>query len=284
MDKTQSDYKIFFFDVGHGDATLIQNIPTGRSVLIDANESIPVLDALGHADQLDAIFVTHWDADHINGIPHIVSRMSGSRQNRASVFINLQTADTRIATRLKKTLREAQEDGKIEIRPACISRDLPDSTNQIHGKFDILWPHYKDLISKSGSDRNFTSLVLRFQAGLFSILLGGDADGEVWPQINHKKIEADVLKYPHHGAQLKKKNQDRAWSAEDIVLNVKPDWVIVSVGENNVYGHPSEEFIAARSKFSETRFLSTENGTIEMRVISVTGKVKSEQNNEGMSF
>src|SRR3990167_1617333 len=72
-----SPLRIFALDVGQGDATLVVG-PTGRSLLIDggpAGEGIgtilPTLSSLG-IDQINWIVATHYDADHIGGIPEVM--------------------------------------------------------------------------------------------------------------------------------------------------------------------------------------------------------------------
>lgn len=74
--------KIYILNVGQGDSTLIIT-PRGRTVLIDGGKPgkgreviLPFLESegIGH---LDAIVATHYDADHIGGIPEVIAGKDG---------------------------------------------------------------------------------------------------------------------------------------------------------------------------------------------------------------
>jgi len=265
MHKLQYNYNIIFFNVGQGDATLIQSVSTKSSVLIDAKNGKPICNFLCNAAKLEAIFITHWDQDHIYGIPEILNWLSENRQNQIDVFVSPKNSCSKIAKRLARRLNEADEDKIISIKSP-----FNENIKKIGGDFYVLWPQYKQCVINP-DERNNSSLVLRFEAKLFTLLLGGDADGSVWPQIDAKWLKADILKYPHHGAKLKKSEND--WSGTELISAVKPRRVVVSVGKNNSYCHPSSEFKKANSNFSEIEFFSTENGNINIQVETTTGKM-----------
>lgn len=272
MNLDRYDYKIIFVDVGQGDATFIINNSTSECVLIDAGDRKKVCNILKKFGKLNSIFLTHWDSDHIRGIPNIIEWLT-KRNQKVSILVNIQLADSKIAKRLRRTLDLAEEEGIIEIEDAYIKKE-PKVINKIGGEFTILWPTYKNLITKP-EDRNFNSLIMRFKAGIVKLLLCGDADGSVWSKIDHSLIEADILKYPHHGAKLKEKEID--WSAKELIEHVKPKWIIVSVGQKNQYCHPSEEFIEAESEYNNINFLYTsDNGTIEIIIDILVGKIELE--------
>ena len=89
MGKIQYDYEVIFIDVGQGDATLIHQLSNMHSVLVDAGIATPVLTALKQSTQLKAIFVTHWDKDHIGGMSAVINWLSNKYQKAINVFINL---------------------------------------------------------------------------------------------------------------------------------------------------------------------------------------------------
>ena len=72
MVDVQYDYEAIFIDVGQGDATVINQLSQMHSVLIDAGASTPVLSVLKQTNRLEAIFITHWHADHIRGMPSVI--------------------------------------------------------------------------------------------------------------------------------------------------------------------------------------------------------------------
>ena len=181
MGKIQYDYEVIFIDVGQGDATLIHQLSNMHSVLIDAGIANPVLTALKQSIHLEAIFVTHWDKDHIGGMSSVINWLSNQYRRDVDVFINLQDASTKIAKIFRRTLDEAYNDGTIIIKPAC--NDSKDPFEIINGKFLVLWPPHAIVITHP-DNRNFGSLILRFEVGDFSLLLGGDAGGDVWPLVD----------------------------------------------------------------------------------------------------
>lgn len=272
MDKAQHDYEVVFINVGQGDASIIRQLPNMHAVLIDAAVGKTVLSILRETDKLQAIFVTHWDKDHIGGMPAVINWLSNQNQKEVKVFINLQYASTDIARKFRRTLDEAHEERTIVFKSAC--NDLREQVEIIDGKFSILWPPYAIVITHP-DNRNLGSLILRFKAGAFSLLLGGDAGGHVWPRVDQTALKTDVFKYPHHGGELF--TGENSWSADELISKVNPDWIIVSVGANNPHGHPSEEFIDAQSRHPNIQVLYTSEGNINLQIKSSTGHIRMRQ-------
>lgn len=272
MGKIQYDYEVIFIDVDQGDATLINWLSNMHSVLIDAGIPNPVLAILKQSAQLEAIFITHWDKDHIGGMPAVIKWLSNQYQKAIYIFINSQYATTDIAKKIRRTLDEAYEDGTIVLKFAC--NDSKDPIEIIDGSFLILWPPSAKVITRP-EDRNFGSLILRFEVGDFSLLLGGDAGGDVWPQVDQTVLKADVFRYPHHGGELF--TGKSSWSADDLISKVNPDWIVVSVGLNNPHGHPSEEFIDAQSRHPNIQDLYTTEGNINFQIKSAAGNIRVRQ-------
>ena len=149
-------------------------------------------------------------------------------------------------------------------------KEFPKHVELIDGNFLILWPlHETGLLYPD--DRNLDSLILRFEVREFSLLLGGDAKGDVWPQLDQTALKADIFRYPHHGGKLCKNKDD--WSANELISKVNPDWVVVSVGKNNPYDHPSEEFRQAKSRYPTIQFFDTTKGNIRLQIKSSTGNL-----------
>ncbi|MFV9645522.1 MAG: ComEC/Rec2 family competence protein [Desulfobacterales bacterium] len=267
MGKIQYDYEAIFINVGQGDATIIHNLSDMHSVLVDAGIPNPVLSVLKQSAELEAIFITHWDKDHVGGMPTVIE---DQRQNIVEIFVNHQHATTDIAKRLTRTLHAAYNDGKIKLKPACNDSKYP--VEIINGKFLILWPPHAIVITRPDDhDRNFGSVILRFEVGRFSLLLGGDAKGDVWPQLDQAALKADVLRYPHHGGKLYKNKDD--WSADKLITKVNPDWVVLSVGKKKQHGHPSKEFRQAKSRYPTIQFFYTTKSNIRLQIETSTGNI-----------
>ncbi len=272
MNKVEHDYEVIFVDVGQGDATLIRQLSNMNSVLIDAGVVNPVLSVLKRSAELEGIFITHWDEDHIGGIPAVIGWIKDQHQKAVRVFVNRQVQSTDISRRLCQTFDEALENKTIIFQMAY--KEFPKQVNLIGGSFFILWPLH-EIGVLNPKDRNLDSLILRFEVGKFALLLGGDAKGNVWPRIDQTDLKADVLRYPHHGGKLYNNKGD--WSADELISKVDPGWIVVSVGKENPYDHPSEEFMSAKSKYPNILFFSTAEGNINLQIESSAGNIRMEK-------
>ena len=110
----------------------------------------------------------------------------------------------------------------------------------------------KDQVKTGGNLPNANSIVLRLDYGDFSMLLTGDAE----EQTEHRMLTKDVnlkvkvLKVAHHGSKYA--------ASQEFVERVKPEVAIISCGEWNRYGHPSQIVLdrlrAAGAKLYRTDF------------------------------
>jgi len=254
--------------VGQGDATVINQLSNMHSVLIDAAVGNPVISVLKDSGELQAIFITHWHKDHIGGMSSVINWLEKQQQTIVNVYINPQHSSTIIAKNLRRTLDEKYNDGIIDLKPAY--NNEKDSIEIANGKFLILWPRWKEIITKPDK-LNLGSLIILFKVGAVTLLFGGDAGGDVWPQVAPTAIEADIFKYPHHAGALHKNEND--WAADQLISKVKSDWIIFSVGKKKQHGHPSKEFFTAQAKHPNIHFLSTNKGNIHLQIESAAGKI-----------
>ena len=87
-------------------------------------------------------------------------------------------------------------------------------------------------------DANDTSLVLRIDYGDTSVLLTGDMEQKAEDDLvaSGANLDVDVLQVGHHGSET---------STGYVFLNaVLPEVGVISVGEGNSYGHPSEDTLS----------------------------------------
>jgi competence protein ComEC len=92
----------------------------------------------------------------------------------------------------------------------------------------------RDQMRTGGNLPNANSIVIRLDYGEFSMLLTGDAEEQTEHRMltRDQNLKAKVIKISHHGSKY-------ATSA-DFVDRVKPEVAIISCGEWNRYGHPSQ--------------------------------------------
>jgi len=85
---------------------------------------------------------------------------------------------------------------------------------------------------------NDTSIVLRIDYGETSFLFTGDMEKGAEADLidSGANLKADVLKAGHHGSDTS--------SSYQFIREVMPDYVVISVGQDNSYGHPSNEVLS----------------------------------------
>lgn len=109
----------------------------------------------------------------------------------------------------------------------------------------------KEQLKTGGNLPNANSIVARLDYGDFSMLLPGDAEEQTEHQMLTKdlSLKAKILKVAHHGSKYA--------TAQDFLDRVKPDVAIISSGEWNRYGHPSQ-IVLDRLKSMNTKIFRTD--------------------------
>ena len=103
---------------------------------------------------------------------------------------------------------------------------------------------------------NDMSIIVKIVYGNTSFLFTGDAEIEAEYDLLESEydLHSTVLKVGHHGSDTS--------SSYDFLREVKPRYAIISVGENNLYGHPSETTLDRLSDIGATIYRTDINGTI----------------------
>lgn len=219
--------KIIFFDVGQGDAAMI-DLPQDTQVLIDGGDGKDILEKLGkylpfYDKKIELMIMTHPDKDHIGGLVEVLKYyeveqvlMPGIKCEKAIC----QERDRLIAEK------------NIPVRYAEFGQNI-----KIGNEIDmfVLYP-FESLKDEEVKDSNDASIVLKFVINNNSYLLTGDAGFKVDRQLLDKNInlEAKILKVSHHGS--------KHGTSNEFLRSVKPEKTIISVGKNS-YGHPAEELL-----------------------------------------
>ena len=204
--------------VGHGLSVVIETGP-GRAILYDCGRMrdpsvgrriiAPALWARG-ISKLDAIIISHADADHYNGLHEVIERFP---VNEIIVTEHFDTAENPGISDLLKPAR----DRRIPIREGVAGKQWTSGNGRVH--FKILHP--KAGFAK-GSPDNARSMVLEVSDGKRRLLLTGDLEGVGLQTMIATPLEhpPDILLAPHHGA----------WTANPTALYewARPRQVVVS--------------------------------------------------------
>lgn len=217
-----SSLEVHFIDVGQADSALI--VCDGHYMLVDggnAEDSDLVYAYLERhgGEHLDYMVATHAHEDHIGGL-------SGAL-NYAAVdvaYCPVTEHDTKVFQNMVKYL-DAQ--GK--------SLTVPEPGDKFRlgsAQVEILGP------VREYSDTNNTSVVLRVDYGEISFLFTGDMETSAEKDLieSGANLRATVLKAGHHGSDTS--------SSYQFLREVMPEYVVISVGEGNKYGHPDQEILS----------------------------------------
>lgn len=231
---------VTWLDVGQGDAAVIQC--GGQSMLIDGGK--PEKSSYLYAwlqqhglSYLDVIVATHVDADHIGGL-------SGAL-NYASVgtaYCPVTTGTTETFQSFVKYL--AQRGKQITVPTAGETFALGGAQVQILG------PLHR------AEDSNDNSIVLKVSFGATSFLFTGDAErAEEQDLLNAGvNLQSTVLKVGHHGSDTS--------TSYPFLRAVAPQYVVISVGAGNSYGHPTEAVLSRLRDAGVTTFRTDMQGEI----------------------
>lgn len=219
--------------------------PTGVQLLVDGGSDKSVLRGLGETlpfydRKIDAVLATHPDSDHIGGLPDVFERYE------VGVFIESGVLHETIAT--KKLEEAVQKENSKKVTAKKGMRFLLGGGAYV----DVLFPD-KDV---SNFESNTGSVIVRVVYGEIEFMLTGDSPISIERYLVVQKInlESDVLKAGHHGSKTS--------TLKQFLDTVSPDYVVVSAGKNNRYGHP-HEIVVDRVKNYGAKILSTaEVGTI----------------------
>lgn len=217
-------FEVHFIDVGQADCSLI--ICDGESLLIDGGnvgDSGLVAAYLVNVgiEELDYVICTHAHEDHVGGLGDVLSEFSVTE----SVFAPETGADTKCY----KDFLTAVEAQELEITVPEAGTEIALGSSTV----TFIAP-----ITEDYNDINDTSIVTKITYGETSFLFTGDAEREAEQDILEKgaEISADVLKVGHHGSENS--------TTYPFLREIMPQIAVISVGENNSYGHPTEEALS----------------------------------------
>jgi len=244
--------KIHFLDVGQGDSILITS--DDGVILVDAslkNSSVTkgiceYIQKLG-IKEIDYFVLTHPHADHIGGAPTVINTFD---------IKNVIMSDCVTTTKIFEETLDAIESKDVNVLEAVSGDEY--SLGKLN--FKILAPN-----SASYSEINDYSVVFRLTYGEVSAMFTGDAEElseeEILSKYSYQDLNSDLLKVGHHGSSSS--------SSVAFLKAVSPKYAVMSLGEDNSYGHPHDEIVERFEDMGITYYRTDIEGTI---VFSCDGK------------
>lgn len=244
-------------DVGQGDAILLTG-PAGGRMLVDTgpdpdrliallDERLPAWDR-----RLDLVVLTHPHEDHVAGLALLLDRYRVGGVVEPGM-VGPGPGDAAFRRRLAELGRESRI-------VAAGDRLLLDGI-----EVDIHWPlpgRVPLRATDSGKQINNVSLVLELRFGRRRLLLTGDVEEEIDPQLLAAGLAAgdgrrlDVLKVAHHGSA--------SATTDAFVERLRPHVAVVSAGWGNPYGHPSPRTVARLEESGAELFRTDLDGSVEI--------------------
>lgn len=245
--------RVYFLDVGQGDAILIDSPSKGR-VLIDGGKNRKVLSELGKIlpfgdRRIDVVIATHPDSDHIGGLPEVVRRYKVGMILEPGVESENEIDDE---------LRRRAEERNVPVMNARRGQVINFGDG---ARLTILFPD-RDV---SEWDTNDASVVARLDYGESSFMFTGDAGIKTenhLMNLDSRILDTDVLKAGHHGS--------RTSTSLTFAETVTPEYTVISAGRDNTYGHPHKEVVNILETVQSEIVSTAVGGTIKFETDGTT--------------
>lgn len=216
---------VHYINVDQGDSILIQ--VNHKNILIDSgpkSEKKHLINFLNthNISTLDYVIATHPHDDHIGNMNTIINTYEVKSFYAPKVYSSTKSFETMI---------DALKTHNLKINP--ISRGCNTINLGSNTYVEVFSP-----ISDSYDNENNYSPVMKITFGNTSFLFTGDAETEIENALLslNDNLNCDVLKVGHHGSSSS--------TSEAFLKEVNPEYAVISVGKNNMYGHPNKDTLS----------------------------------------
>lgn len=280
------ELRLVFLDVGQGDGILVQSgefccVIDGGSSSESKVWKYRMESALKYygIDQLDAVFVSHGDQDHISGIRELLEGYEAGWDGRNIGGITVE--------RLILPDLGYQEERLSELGNLAEKKEIPVGILVRGGSLESGGLRITCLAPNRGTvtgDANQDSMVLLLEYREFKALFTGDMEQEGEERLLENTVseealfgenadleakedfqgnmdlpgEIEVLKVAHHGSG----NGTSAAFLE----RIRPKLAVISCGEDNTYGHPAQEVLERLEAQQTQVFRTDKNGAVVVEV------------------
>ena len=248
------NFHLYSINIGQGDCTLITKgrtaimIDGGETTLAPSDyaaESIDLFLKTHGISKLDAVFISHYDSDHYNGILPLIKENKTRR-----LFLPQGISSPGNSPLGSSPLGGPPLDtGGYTGETYYVSAGSEAGFGELH--FEVLLPDDKSL---AAGEPNAQSVVMRLSYGEFSVLFTGDIGFseekrllELYPDLH-----CDILKVAHHGSKYS--------TGEDFLTAVQPKVALISSGAFSRY-HPSERVVHLLNDYQVFTCITEYDGT-----------------------
>lgn len=266
---TKPGFSVWMLDVGQGDCSVIFT-KEGKCFVIDCGSTsqssvgekrlIPFLKYYG-ISKVDAVFVTHADEDHMNGVIELLECAEEENIKLSCVVLHEQTL--RAESAAWEELLQMADKSRIPVKQ--IGQGDQVVTPSLF--LTCLYP----LNGQEGLTGNASSMVLcletKMEDGMRMLFTGDlEKDGEqkIVEVYEREKGGSDlrgqeqrILKVGHHGSSGSSSSAFLEWWM--------PDTALISCGKNNTYNHPHKETLDRLCEAEVTVWRTDEQGAIEIK-------------------
>lgn len=245
--------EVDFLDVGQGDGIFFQS-EQGNGVFLDGGSTdvgkvgtyriLPFLKYRG-MKEISLWFVSHADADHVNGLQEV---LEAGYPVKNIVFADGIVRDEAWEGLVHLAKRSGSHIYYLKAGE-CITLD--------EMRFTVLYPW------QAGTDRNQSSMVLLAEldgmTGVFSGDIGEEQEQElVKDRFFQKNIEKGITFYKaaHHGSNSS--------NSSEFLETISPEITVISCGENNSYGHPGKDAVTRMEDAGTRIFYTMESAQIKI--------------------